>query len=437
MNSISRLVNKYKNDLHLTELFKGGSISFLYKILGLFLGYIFSIVVARNLGVHSFGIYSLCITLVTVASIFARMGFDTAILRLVAEYNAANRQAQIILLSNFVLKVTLIMSAFISIIVFLYAEEISTDLFKNVNLTNSVKLVSLAITPFSISLIFAGALKGLKKIPKAVFIEYVSKFAFMLFLLVSGLLIFTFNEFSIVFIIVLSTLMMLFTSLYWYWKETRNFSFELKNKIEWQKIVKIAFPLIFASSVYYLKGWIDTISIEVFMTEKEVGIYNAAQKLAGLTMLPLLAINTIAAPKFAENILNKPELKLVLRKTIKMVFLFSVPILAGLIFAAEFLLNIFGNEFLQAKSVLEIVTLGGFINAIFGTFGFYMQMTGHHLAFQNSIIFMIITSIGLNFLLIPQYGLIGAAVSTVIVNLIWNFTIVVFAYSKVKTHIPQ
>lgn len=202
MKNLVNLINKYRNDLHLAELFKGGSISFILKIVGLALGYVFSIIVARSLGAESFGIYSLCITIVTIASIIARFGFDTTILRLNAEYKSNKRERSLVPLSKLIFKVSLLISIVISIIIYFTAEFIAATIFNNIQLASSIKLVSLAITPFSLSLIFASALKGFKQIIKAVFIEYVSKFAFMLILLITGLLLFDLEKDSVVPVIV-------------------------------------------------------------------------------------------------------------------------------------------------------------------------------------------------------------------------------------------
>lgn len=426
-----KLQNRFKDDLHLKELFKGGSVSFSLKLAGLALGYVFSIVVARTLGAESFGIYSLCLTIVTIASIFARFGFDTTILRLNAEYKSQHKEDQLIPLSKLVFKVTLVISLVITLIIFLTSEFIAAEIFKNPGLTSSIKLVSFAILPFSLSLIFASALKGFKQITKAVFIEYISKFAFMLLFLVVGFLLFDLNKNSVVPVIVAASWTMLILSAIWYRKEISLYHYNFAKTIEWKGIFRIALPLILASSVLYLKGWIDTIYIGIFMTEKEVGIYNVAQKLANLTVIPLVTINTIAAPKFAENILSKYELKRVLRKTTKLIFIFATPILVCLILFSGMLLKVFGPEFIEAETVLVIVAVAAFVNAIFGSFGYLLQMTGHHVAFQNSIIFLILLSILLNYLLIPVYGLEGAAVTTIIVNFVWYLIVVLFSIRKI------
>jgi O-antigen/teichoic acid export membrane protein len=432
LNISKSFFNKLENDLHFSELFKGGSVSFILKIIGLALGYIFSLVVARSLGAESWGIYSLCLAIVTISSIFARFGFDTTIMRLNAEYKALRKEDSLIPLSKLVFKISFLLSVIISIIVFLFADFIAEEIFNKINLSHSIRIVSLAITPFSLSLVAASALKGFKQITKAVFIEYVAKFAFMLLLLIGGLIFFDLDKQSIVPIIVIASWLMFGVCAVWYFNSVRKYKYEIHQKIEWKPILKIALPLILASSVLYLKGWIDTITIGIYLTEADVGIYNIAQKLANFTVIPLITLSAIAAPKFAESKINLEELKLVLIKTSKLIILFSTPIFIGLIIFSEQLLRVFGPEFIEAEFVLVIISIAAYINAIFGSLGYLLQMTGFHVAFQNSVIVLSVLALVLNIFLIPRFGIIGAAYSTLMVNLVWNLILIVFVSSKLN-----
>jgi len=429
---INNIIKKIKNDIHLTELFKGGGISFFLKILGLVLGYVFTIVLARTLGAESVGIYSLSLAIITITGIIGKFGLDTTILRLNAEYKSTDQKNKIVTVSKIVFILSFLSSSIIAVLVFLFADDIAGKIFAKSSLTSSIKIVSFAIVPFALSTISSSALRGFKLITKAVFIDYVAKFAYLLLFFLSGYLIFDITGNSIAILIVLTSWAMFLTGLFWYLAEIKKYINKETEKIRIKTILKIAFPLILASSVFYIKGWIDTISIGAFMTKADVGIYNIAYKLANLTIIPLVTINAIAAPKFAENILNKNELKLVLRKTIKLVLIVSTPILIGIVLLSNILLSVFGSEFTKANFVLIIIAIASFINAVFGSIGYLLQMTGHHLTFQNSVIILIVFSIVFNFYLIPRYGLIGAAVSTLLVNFIWNLILLIIQRNIVK-----
>ncbi len=126
----------------------------------------------------------------------------------------------------------------------------------------------------------------------------------------------------------------------------------------------------------------------MFRTEKEVGIYNVALKLAALTSITLFAINTIAAPKFAE-FWGRRDIKglgRVAQQSTKLIFWTSFPILLSFWLFPSYILNVFGSEFKAGSTALIILTFGQFINAISGSVGYILQMTGKQKVFQNIIL---------------------------------------------------
>lgn len=78
-------------DVHLRELLKGSSISMIIKVLGIAMSYIFTLMVTRNFGVEAMGIFAISLTMLNIVSIIGRLGFDTALLRFVAEYSSQDK----------------------------------------------------------------------------------------------------------------------------------------------------------------------------------------------------------------------------------------------------------------------------------------------------------------------------------------------------------
>ena len=76
--------------------------------------------------------------------------------------------------------------------------------------------------------------------------------------------------------------------------------------------------------------------------------------------------------------------------------------------------------------------VGQIINAFSGSVGVIMQMTGRERLFQNILIVALIINIGMNFLLIPTYGIIGAAIASSASIVFWNLTSVAFIYKEHK-----
>ena len=82
----SRFLQFYpKLDTHLKEILEGASITFILRSVGFIFTFGFNIMLARMVGPDGAGLFFLSVSIITVASVIARMGFDDAVLRFSAE----------------------------------------------------------------------------------------------------------------------------------------------------------------------------------------------------------------------------------------------------------------------------------------------------------------------------------------------------------------
>ena len=153
--------------------------------------------------------------------------------------------------------------------------------------------------------------------------------------------------------------------------------------------------MLFSGSFLMLMSWTDIIMLGIYETEESVAIYSVALRIAGLTSLTLVAVNTIAAPKFIEFYFQKNILGLekIVKQSSKLIFLTSFPLLIVYFLFPKFIMGLFGSEFILGSSVLIIISIGQFINAASGSVGSIMQMTDNQKKFQNIIIISAIINI--------------------------------------------
>ena len=69
---------------------------------------------------------------------------------------------------------------------------------------------------------------------------------------------------------------------------------------------------------------------------------------------------------------------------------------------------------------LVILTLGQLANASFGSVGALLNMTGHEKDAMKGMMYSLGVNFVLAFLLIPIYGMVGAATSTAVSLMVWN-----------------
>lgn len=197
-------------------------------------------------------------------------------------------------------------------------------------------------------------------------------------------------------------------------------------------------PMIHSSLTFAILGAlvslminIDTIMLGLMKKTAEVGLYSAAQKPIQLFfIIPSLFIASLF-PAFSRlSYKNETDkFRSIFEKIISFTFLISIPlIISGLILAKNFILFVYGIEYLQSTATFQmllLVVLWAFpgtiiVNAIVS----YDR--------QKSLIpisiFGTLGNIALNYILIPYFGPLGAATATVFSQIIINS----FAWWKLK-----
>jgi len=237
---------------------------------------------------------------------------------------------------------------------------------------------------------------------------------------------------SLLFVSILSLLS------FWNVLKEKNNNYEEETIIEHQtlrNILVIALPLMLAQSVQLIMIWTDKLMIGNMMSATDVGIYGVAFKLSMFASVTLMAINSIAAPKFAEMYgeKNMKGLKKVVQKSTKMIFWSTLPLLIIFFLFPTFFLGIFGEEFKIGVNAFIILSVGMLISAFSGSVGNLLQMTGKQLVFMKILIAGAIINVGLNYLLIPANnplsefgisGINGAAISSMCSIIFWNLSMV-------------
>jgi O-antigen/teichoic acid export membrane protein len=429
---ISRVITDIKDD-HLKELLKGSSTAFMLKILGLFLGYIFTLLIARMYGADTLGVFALSITILTVFSVFGCFGFDTGLLRFVAEYSSQGKPESLKEVYIKSLKIVIPSCILLSLILFFSAPLLAKHLFNKETMSLYFRISSFAILPLVLIVLHSSSLRGLKKIKEYSLLQEVSIPFISILLLVSSLFIVKDERIPLTVSVLSLFIVSVFSCTVWL-KHADITSFSHSNNIRLGTILSVSLPMLLSHSSFLILEWTDTIMIGVLRTGVEIGIYNVAMKISILTSITLFAINSIAAPKFAEFYQkgDREGLAKIIHQSTKLIFWSSTSIILVIFLFPSFILGIFGEEFKTALYALLILTFGQFINAISGSVGYILQMTGKQKVFQYIVLTAALLNIGLNALLIPRYGINGAALASMLSMAFWNLSSVLFIRSHLN-----
>lgn len=160
-----------------------------------------------------------------------------------------------------------------------------------------------------------------------------------------------------------------------------------------------------------------------FLTSADLGLYSVAVKISTLAAFALASINMVAEPRFAQLRArgDEEELRLLAKRTTTLVFWSTAPILAGILLLAPWLVRVaFGPEYLPAVPALLILTGGYFINSFGGVSNYFLNMTGGQKVLASIVTLSAVMTVVLSILLIPPFGITGAAMAMGGSIAIWN-----------------
>jgi O-antigen/teichoic acid export membrane protein len=159
--------------------------------------------------------------------------------------------------------------------------------------------------------------------------------------------------------------------------------------------------------------WADTLLLGLFSDSAQVGIYNVSTRLVMLAAFVMAPINAAFQPYIAHLFHQGQtrDLEQLYRTTTSWIVRLSLPAFIALLVFPQRMLELFGPQFVVGASVTMILALGKLVDAATGPCGLMLNMSG--LVRVNMIynVVALVLNVALNLVLIPRYGINGAAVA--------------------------
>jgi len=202
------------------------------------------------------------------------------------------------------------------------------------------------------------------------------------------------------------------------------------NKIIWKDFLGLSWPLAFITVFTLIYTYIDSVMMGYWGQITEIGWYNAAYKIVNVTLIPMALISVSFFPVLSKAFKeSKERLQEVFDYQIKLMTILTVPIVIGGIFLAPKIINfVYGSNYSPSILVFQMLMfMAGFIFLSDPCYRILIVINQQKKVFYITLTGAIINII-LNFILIPNYSLYGAAIATVITYLILFFLFV--GYTK-------
>lgn len=404
----------------------GGVIgTILVRSIGTGMAFILSVFLARTLGADGFGIYSFVLSLLVFLSIPVQAGLPTLVVRETAKFHLAQNWLSIKKLFLWVVKIIalyLVLTSSLLGALHLLDLEWVGEYRSNAFIFGCILMFLVPLMLVQNALIRGLGRVVLGVIPEAIIRPGVTLIITSIIFSISKDLLTPVSAIASNVVSVLIAVCISLAIISKLWPKKGN-GITVFNAIEIEKWKKTAYPLTVVGGLQLMYNHVDIIILGFFCENEVVGVYRAVGQLGLLVVFGLSAINQMLHSHFAKLYLENKMKELQELVTRSSIIIFSIAAFPAMIFlfAGEFVLNtIFGSEYISGVVPLLILTIGQLANAIFGSVGALLNMTGHEKYAMKGMLYSLVVNLVLSFVLIPAYGMNGAALSTALSLVVWN-----------------
>jgi O-antigen/teichoic acid export membrane protein len=401
--------------------------------------YALNLLLSRFLGAKGVGIYAQATTVTLLTTLLARLGFDGGILRFISIYLGRRDSSQIQELTSFVSRLVLLTSIVLGSGLFLAADVLANSVLHEPLLVFMLRMYALTVPFLALQGIWLSGLQAFQRIDYRVLIERIIQ-PFASFALLALFLSWGWQWKGVARATILAAVMGSLLAGYFYLyrfvgKFPRGTSAQLSGP-EVKEWVSFSYPLLLSGMLAFIIARMATLILGYFRDSAEVGIYDVALKVALLIQLPLVVSNTIFAPMIGEIYAqgNIPKLEALFKVITKWVFIASFLIFSLSILFASPALRFFGPEFALGTTPLFLLAFGQLVNAGTGAVGWMLIMSGHSkLHLINATLSAFLTVV-LCYLLVPEFGAIGAAIAVATTLILVNILRLVEVFYLLHIH---
>ncbi|MBR9703519.1 flippase, partial [Candidatus Woesearchaeota archaeon] len=205
-----------------------------------------------------------------------------------------------------------------------------------------------------------------------------------------------------------------------FFKDFPRVRFTLKKKT-CKKLIAFGLPVMFTSVASVILVSTDTVLVTIFNGLEAVAIYQAALPTANILLFLTGLILTVFMPLVAE-IWERKQYK-ILKTTTPLLYKYAavlmvLPVIAVIAYADVILNLLFGQAYVPAENILRLLALSSLFHVVNGVSIAVLTGIGKPGEHMKSMLFGALINLILNFALIPTYGPLGAAASTVVSSFI-------------------
>jgi O-antigen/teichoic acid export membrane protein len=409
---VSEIVNE-----SLKKAAKGTAIAFVGMLIYMFLEFITRVIIARNATQSEYGIFSIGFVLLNFFVIISCLGLHVGAPRYIAYFRGKGDGKKVKGVISSTVQLSVIASLFCFVLFFMVSDCFAT-LF-HLQQSSILKIFAIAV-PFAVTIeILASIFRGFDRVHEKVYFQdmlmNVLKVLFILYVIILGYSFLEMIYAYILSIVIASVAFIIYTiKKLPVVRNANNTAYPMRKEL-----LLFSLPLLATNALSIIIIWMDTLMLGYFKTADVVGLYNAAHPIAQLIEIFLLSLVFIYVPitsqLYAKNLIEEMRRNYIILT--KWIVSATLPFFLIISLFPEAILNaLFGPTYMQADVTLalRILAIGMFVHVFLGPNAATLIVMGKTKLNLIDNLIVAIMNVSLNLLLIPTYGIVGAAIASMI-----------------------
>lgn len=387
---------------------------FILTIIGGLCGYLFRIVLARNIGVTEYGLFYAMFSFLAFGAVFIDVGITQSAAKKIVELGIKNEHRRIRNLLFTSTALQFIASFILACAFLIFFEPLSQKFFPTENKTLFVLLLVWFVT-LPIIMLLQSLFLGTKNVKTYSAIDPVK--TIMSAILAASFFYLGFTEAPFIAYALANPLaLIIFAPLAYraapYIKGALSLDFPL-----FKEVFTYGIFITFSNLAWAIITYTDTIMITAFKGAEQAGFYQIAMPLSNTLLYIMTALNIVAYPLFTH--LNAKQETARIRQGVTLLynylFVAMIPLALVMFSYPEIVITLlFGSSFTQASDALRVLSVGALFFSLSSFNCNLLSATGYAKNVARMSFLTALINIAANFTLIPIYGFVGASYATLI-----------------------
>jgi O-antigen/teichoic acid export membrane protein len=388
---------------------RGAAVNLVSSVIAIGVGFLFTYVLAQLVPARDIGFLAIATALIAFATIPTLLGVETGVIRFVARGAAVDDELAARGSLQVAIAIVTVTSVAMTTAIWWQAPSLTEGFFHKPEATELVRLVALSLPGVALGRVTTAALRGFGMMAYSAWLGVVGRTldaAMALSLLAVG-----FGVEGVAVAAVVTAFLGLGAALVLLARVHPRTFVPARGAWHLGSMLRFSLPQTIAGAFFHVILWVDTLLLARFQSAAEVGIYAIVTRLIGPATLVTTAVGNMFAPRIAAEDArgDRTALSIMLKRVTYWNTAVSIPFFATLVLIPEQLLALFGSTYRSGATALAILAVGQLLNTAAGPLGQVINMSGRpYVTMMNNALVAAI-HVGACLVLIPRYGMVGAA----------------------------